>query len=600
MTAHQPIGDELHTQIQYRLMEELAASEARYRQLVENLNEIVFEIDHQGHLTFLNRVWTNTLGYELNTVLTRPLHDFLHPEEQDNGKCLIRQILDTKISIKEEFRFLHQSGHLVWLEVSARPNGKGGASGVLMDISDRKRATAQLQYLAYHDTLTGLPNRLAFVEHLEQAIANLQCNPHQHFAVLFLDLDGFKLVNDTLGHLAGDRLLIEVAQRLQKCLSPQDVLSRFGGDEFNILLRTVTTTLAATQLAKQIHDALTQSFELEENKVFISTSIGIVLSHQTAPVSEHLLQNADIALYNAKAIGKANSAIFDCDMHTKVVERLQLEHDLRHGLERDEFEIYYQPIFGVSTPIGNPTIKGFEALLRWHHPTRGLLSPERFIPIAEETGFIVELGFWVLHQACSQAQKWQEQCPPKTSIQLNVNLSSRQFLQPDLLRKIDEILQGTGLERQCLTLEITESTIMNDTEATRFRIKQLKSSGISLSIDDFGTGYSSLSYLHRFPINTLKIDRSFVQNLNRKSENTEIIEAIIVLAHKLGMDVVAEGVENPIQLKQLNALGCQQFQGYFFSRPLTASQVKKVLAEHQALTKAPRQLGYAYSTKNQS
>lgn len=577
MTSSKPTGDELHTQIQYRLMEELAASEARYRQLVENLNEIVFEIDRQGHLTFLNRVWTKTLGHEVNAVLNCSFSRFFHPDDRQIGQIFIQRILQEKISVKEELRFLHQDGGTIWLEISAQPNGKGGASGVLMDISDRKQATARLQYLAYHDPLTGLPNRLSFLKSLERAISKVQKNPDFRFAVLFLDLDGFKLVNDSLGHLAGDRLLVGVSRRLQQCLSENDIVSRFGGDEFNILLENIAHQQNAIGLACRIREILAQPFNLEGHKMFIDTSIGIVLSAENSMQPDRLLQNADIALYQAKLKGKATYEIFDRKMHEKAVERLQLESDLRQGLEREEFEVYYQPIFRIDARAKCDRLKGFEALVRWHHPEKGCISPDRFIPIAEETGAIVDLGWWVLHRACTQLEKWQHDWQGNHPLTINVNLSSKQFLQSDLLENIGNILRETALEGQYLNLEITESTIMNNTEAMRFKLKQLKSSGVNLSIDDFGTGYSSLSYLHRFPVNTLKIDRSFVRHLNNKGENTEIVEAIIVLAHKLGMDVIAEGVETTVQLQQLHLLGCEQFQGYLFSRPLNARQTEKFL-----------------------
>ncbi|MEM8639375.1 MAG: EAL domain-containing protein [Cyanobacteria bacterium P01_G01_bin.54] len=574
MTSHKHTGEELHTQIQYRLIEELAASEARYRQLVENLNEIVFEIDRQGCLIFLNRVWQKTLGYEIGVAKKFALEDFFCPEDRLIGQILIERILHEKTAIKEELRFRHRDGHIVWLEISARPNGKGGASGVLMDISDRKQATAQLQYLAYHDALTGLPNRLSFVKSLEAAIVKVQNNTNSHFAVLFLDLDGFKLVNDSLGHLAGDRLLIAVAQRLQRCLLNQGIVSRFGGDEFNILLEEINHKDEAIHYANHIRKILNQPFDLEGYRMCVSTSIGIVISPFNSIQPDRLLQDADIALYQAKLSGKATYAIFDRKMREQAVERLQLEIDLRQGLERQEFEVYYQPIVRTDARTGINRLKGFEALVRWHHPQRGCVLPSCFIPMAEETGLILELGWWVLHQACDQLVQWQKKWQKSPSLTMNVNLSSKQFLQSDLLENIDRILRETSLERQYLNLEITESTIMNNTEATRSKLKQLKSSGINLSIDDFGIGYSSLSYLHRFPINTLKIDRSFVCDLNEKGENREIIETIIILARKLGLDIIAEGVEKQVQLQQLCLLGCEQFQGYLFSRPLTAERVE--------------------------
>ena len=576
MTSPNPIGDELHTQIQYRLMEELAASEARYRQLVENLNEIVFEIDRQGHLNFLNRVWTKTLGHDVDIARNCPLTAFVHDDDRQLIDSIIHSILHENHSIKTELRFLHQDGTTVWFEISAQPNGKGGASGVLMDISDRKQATAQLHYLAYHDSLTGLPNRLSFVRCLEHAISRVKTNPDLCFAVLFLDLDGFKLVNDSLGHLVGDRLLIEIAERLQQCIANHGTVSRFGGDEFNILLEDIIDEEDAIDFAGRIRESLMQPFELEGHQMAVSTSIGIVLNTATSMHPDRLLQSADTALYQAKLKGKDTYEIFDRKMHEKVLERLQLEIDLRQSLAREELEVYYQPIVTINSYTNTITLQGFEALVRWHHPQRGCISPGCFIPIAEEIGFITDLGWWVLSQACLQLKKWQTTWHSGSGLTMNVNLSSKQFLQSDLLEQIDRILEETNVERKHLNLEITESTIMNNTESTRLKLKQLNASGVRLSLDDFGTGYSSLSYLHRFPIDTVKIDRSFVQPLSETGDNTEIVEAIIVLARKLGMDVVAEGVENRSQLQQLRSLGCHRFQGYLFSRPLSSEQVDAI------------------------
>lgn len=449
----------------------------------------------------------------------------------------------------------------------------------------------QLEYNAYHDGLTDLPNRAAFCLKLQTAIdqrqlvdlvtPSVKADPSSLFAILFLDLDYFKLVNDGLGHLVGDQLLIEVAKRLQHCVdaatpvaktiktSQQTILSRFGGDEFVILLDNITGLSEAIDLAEHISQTLQQPFLLNQDEVFISASIGIVLSNTGGDQPGSFLRNADIALYHAKAKGKAGYEVFDARMHTEAVERLQIETDLRRALEREELEVYYQPV----VDLGTCQIRGFEALVRWRHPVHGMLSPARFIPVAEETGLIVKLGWWVFTQACLQMREWQRQFDCCQVMEMSINLSSKQFLQPDLFEQIELILIQTGLSRSCLKLEITESLLMSGGEATQAKLKRLNQSGIRLSIDDFGTGYSSLSYLHRFPIDTLKIDRSFISRIGSAENSLGIVEAIIVLAHKLGMTVVAEGIETEAQFEQLQIFGCEQAQGYLFSPAVPAAQI---------------------------
>ena len=404
----------------------------------------------------------------------------------------------------------------------------------------------------------------------------------------FLDLDHFKLVNDSLGHLIGDQLLIAVTQRLADCIRSSDTLARFGGDEFMILLNPIMISADAAQVAERILQALQRPFNLDGTEVFISTSVGIALNNSGntsgnkngnkkgngdgAENPEAYLQNADTALYHAKAKGKAGYEIFDAQMHTEAVNRLQMETDLRRAIERQELELYYQPILETSSQ----EIIGFEALLRWYHPTLGRVSPVKFIPIAEETGLIIKLGWWALRQACQQMKTWQQQRGCQSMV-ISVNLSCKQFLQSDLLAQIEYALDETGLQPQHLKLEITESLFMSHSESTRFKLKRLRNLGIHLSIDDFGTGYSSLSYLQRFPISTLKIDRSFIHHLGQNFDNSAIVEAITVLAHKLGMNVIAEGVETLEQLELLRAIGCEQVQGYLFSPPIAATDAAALL-----------------------
>jgi diguanylate cyclase (GGDEF)-like protein len=434
---------------------------------------------------------------------------------------------------------------------------------------------SKLKYSACHDALTDLPNREAFIDHLTQAIAQAKQNNLSLFAVLFLDLDSFKLVNDSLGHLNGDQLLIAASQRIKSCLCDRDIMARFGGDEFTILLLEIPNINAATQTAELISEAMERPFDLDGHEVFISTSIGIVLSTTKREQPEEFLRDADIAMYRAKSEGKSRYQIFDTLMHTKVLERLFLENDLRRGLDRHEFEIYYQPIIEAQTR----QIAGFEALVRWRHPTEGLIMPAKFIPVAEETGLIISLDNWVLLNACHQMQTWQTQFPLCRAMKISVNLSAKQFLQPDLLDRIEEILQQTGLKPQNLQLEITESSIMTGAEVISTKLQRLRDLGVELSIDDFGTGYSSLSYLYRFPLQTLKVDRSFVSYLCNSHEHYKIVEAIIKLAHSLDMKVVAEGVETEEHLDLLVKIGCEYMQGYLFSPPLPDAAISSLLAE---------------------
>lgn len=432
----------------------------------------------------------------------------------------------------------------------------------------------QLEYEANHDVLTGLFNRNAFRLKLREAIYKRDRNTGYSFAVLFLDLDYFKLINDSLGHLAGDELLVEFTKRLRACLQTKDVVSRFGGDEFVILLNNIADINDVIKITEQIIQTCQQPFDLNDDRIFISTSIGVVLSEASGELPEDFLSNGDIALYRAKSSGKAGYKVFDTQMHAEVVERLQLEMNLRLAIENEEFLIYYQPIVDTS----NYALKGFEALLRWPQATENFIHPAKFIPIAEETGLILKLDLWVLRNACEQMQIWQQQFSLTQPLFVSVNLSGKQFLQPDFLEKIEQILLETGVGVNRLKLEITETVLMNYEETTRERLSFLRNLGINLTIDDFGTGYSSLSYLYQFPVNTLKFDRSFISCLGNNGENLEIVEAITALAHKLGMDVIAEGVETTAQLEQLYNIGCEQIQGYLFSRPLNVIQATELIA----------------------
>ncbi|MEG4319232.1 MULTISPECIES: EAL domain-containing protein [unclassified Microcoleus] len=433
-------------------------------------------------------------------------------------------------------------------------------------------------YDAFHDSLTGLPNRDLFVECLGRAIAHRRGRRNYLFAVLFLDLDRFKVINDSLGHLVGDELLMAVVLRLRASIARADTVARVGGDDFAILVRNVDVA-SAVDLADRIQQALIVPFDLREQEVFVTASIGIALGGEPAAAAreqpEHLLRDAHTAMYRAKALGTGRYQVFNASMHDLALERLQLETDLRMALKRREFLLHYQPF--VCLVSGK--IIGFEALVRWQHPQRGLISPVKFIPVAEETGAIIPLGEWVLEEACRQLRLWEGMFDFDRPLIISVNLSGKQFAQPDLVDRLKAILAATGLSAESLKLEITESVVMDDVESAIGVLKQMKALNVKLGIDDFGTGYSSLSYLSRFPTDTLKVDKSFVGLMELgEGENVAIVRTIVTLAHALGMDVIAEGVETAAQLARLRAIGCEYGQGYFFAKPLPSEDATALMA----------------------
>ncbi len=441
------------------------------------------------------------------------------------------------------------------------------------EINDHRQTQKQLQHMALHDGLTSLPNRILFTNRLEQAINRTKRRSNYLFAVLFLDCDRFKVVNDSLGHLVGDQLLIAVARRLELCLRPVDTIARLGGDEFAILLEKLEDLSDAASVAERLNQELALPFYIDKREIFINASIGIVLGTKDYQRPEVLLRDADTAMYRAKELGKARYQVFDRCMHDCAQKILQLETDLQLAMARKEFTVHYQPIVSLATG----RIIEFEALLRWYHPQRGFISPVEFIPLAEESGLIVPIGMWVLREACRQARAWQNQGLTQLPLKIGVNLSVKQFSQPDLIEQLDQILAETQLDGQSLKLEITESAIMDNGEVATELLQKLRSRRIQLSIDDFGTGYSSLSYLHRFPVDTLKIDRSFISRICENGKNQEVVRAIVTLAHHLGMTVMAEGVETAQQFDLLRKMGCELGQGYFFSKPLEQESAGEIL-----------------------
>jgi len=559
-----------HADEAQRHVEALQQSEERFRNAFDYATIGMALVSLDGCWLQVNRSLCQIIGYPEHELLGGKYQDVTHPDHLPTVTKHIEQMLAGRLtSYQTEKRYIHQLGYLVWamLGVSVVRDSHGNPLHLIFqiqDITDRKRAEEQLLHDAFHDALTGLPNRALFMDHLQMAIQRSKRDEDRLFAALFLDLDRFKIINDSLGHMVGDQLLVGIARRLESCLRPGDTVARLGGDEFTVLLEDMAETNDAIEVAGRIQAELSVPFNLEGHEVFTSVSIGIAPSSIGYERAEDLLRDADTAMYHAKTLGKNRYEIFDKEMHDHAMNLMQLETDLRRAVDRQEFFVLYQPVVSLETGM----ISGFEALVRWQHPERGVIPPNDFISLAEETGLIIPIGQWVIGEACRQVRRWKDQIGDDVPLTISVNLSSKQFSQPDLIEHISRALDETQIGPGSLKLEITESMVMENIETAIDMLTQIRALGVELSIDDFGTGYSSLSYLHRFPINTLKIDRSFVSRMIENTENAEIVRTIITLAKSLQMDVVAEGVETESQLDQLKNLKCEYGQGYLFAKPV--------------------------------
>jgi diguanylate cyclase (GGDEF)-like protein/PAS domain S-box-containing protein len=559
-----------------RVAQALRISEERYALAVRGANEGLWDWDLTKNTIYFSPRWKSMLGYSEDEIQNNPDEWFrrIHAEDLARMKLDFSAHCEGVTShFENEHRMLHKDGSYRWMQTRGLAvwNGNGKATrmaGSLADITDRKTAEQKLLHDAFHDALTGLPNRTLFIDRLRYAVERAKRRDDYLFAVLFLDLDRFKDINDSLGHFVGDQLLIAIANRLQKDLRSTDTVARLGGDEFVILLEDISDISDATRIADHLQSELTNANHLIDHDVFVTTSIGIVLSVTGYNRPEEVLRDADIAMYRAKALGKARYEIFDPTMRDLIMERLMLEGDLRRALESDELIPYYQPI--VSLDSGRTT--GFEALVRWNHPKRGLLTPDAFIGIAEETGLVIAIDRLVLREACRQLQEWQSMYHTDPPLTISVNLSVKQVTQPDLVEFIQHTLDETGVSPRCLKLEITESVIMDNFESTASVFGKIQNMGVQIEIDDFGIGYSSLSYLSHFPINALKIDRSFISRMVNNGSHLKIVQAIVMLAHGLGMNVTAEGVENESQLSVIKSLGCELAQGYIVSKPTSKAE----------------------------
>jgi diguanylate cyclase (GGDEF)-like protein/PAS domain S-box-containing protein len=562
--------------------EALRKSEERYALAADGANDGLWDWDLLRDTVHFSPRWKQMLGYGPHEIGTdwREWLDRVHDEDRAEVQAEIAAHLEGRTShLETEHRMRHRGGDYRWmltrgLAVRSESGTVYRIAGSQTDIHARKMAEQQILHAAGHDTLTGLPNRPFVLDLIRRSIARSKRHPNYLFAVLFLDFDRFKLINDSLGHVVGDEFLVGIARRLQACVRPEDTSARLGGDEFVVLLDGIGDLSDATRVADRIQEAVSQPFPLAGHEVFTSASIGIVLSSNGYDEPEELLRDADLAMYRAKARGKARYEIFDVDMHAAAMDRIRLENDLRKGLERGEFRTYYQPILAAL----DGRVAGFEALVRWEHPTLGMLEPTSFIPTAEDTGLIVGLGEWVLRDACRQTREWQDRFPTLPPLTINVNVSGRQLLVPGLARTVDEILSHAGLNASSLKLELTENVLVEHTEMLDTVLLQLRNRGVELQMDDFGTGYSSLSYLHRFPISTMKIHRSFIERMTADEEGKEIVRTIINLAHNLRMQVIAEGVETEAQYEELRALRCDYVQGFLFADPMPAPLAEILLS----------------------
>lgn len=566
----------------HQAIESLTASEERYTLVVRSGNDGLWDWNLQTNEIDFSSRWKSILGFGEEELSALPDEWFsrIHLEDIERVQAdITSHLLGFTPHFQSEHRLKTRDGSYRWVMsrgLAAWDANRGvyRMAGSMTDVTERKEAEERLLHNAYHDVLTGLPNRALFMERLQRSLDRAKDRQDYLFAVLFLDVDRFKVVNDSLGHQVGDQLLVAIARRLEGSLRPGDMVARLGGDEFAIVLDHLKLAADATQAAERIQKELGSPFSLSGHEVFASVSIGIAVSLTPYDKPEDFIRNADTAMYRAKDQGRGRFEVFDKEMHARAIALLELETDLRKAIARDEFKIHYQPIVSLE----NWRIAGFEALLRWEHPERGFIPPAKFIPVAEETGLIIPIGQWVLAEACKQLREWQQKYPSDPPLTISVNLSGKQFSHPNLIEEISNILADTGLDARSLKIEITESAIIENIELATAILKQLKSLGIRISLDDFGTGYSSLSYLHRFPIDTLKIDRSFVTRMNLP-KNSEIVQTIVTLAVNLGMDVIAEGVETREQVIHLTGLDCEFVQGYLLSKPVDGPAIEELIEQ---------------------
>jgi len=545
-----------------------------YRRMFAHARDGLIITGGDGLIVQVNEAVVLLLGYTEEELCDARLPDLLL-DDADRGRVAHAMRPGSDLP-EQELRLRRKDGGAAVCLIAAYPrsDGQGGFLISLHDVTEHRRTQQQLIHSAFHDVLTRLPNRLLFMDRLERVLRHVRRRTGYRFAVLFLDLDRFKLVNDTFGHAAGDELLQSVSKRLEECLRQDDSIARLGGDEFAIIVDAISDASDATRVAERILESLKTPFAVQGREVQVSVSIGIALSTSGYDSPDDVLRDADAAMYRAKTSGRAHYEIFDLEMHRRALAQLQLESDLRDAIERREFAVHYQPV--IALDAGNVT--GMEALVRWRHPRRGTLLPGEFINVAEQSGVIVEIGWYVLREACRQMQSWREKFPHGThSTTMSVNLSTRQFVQPDLLVRIDEILAETRLDPRCLRLEVTETAVNYAPDHALGVLRALTERGIRISLDDFGTGYSSLQQLKQLPLSHVKVDRSFVRGLGSNNESAGMVQTIVALGNSLSVDTIAEGVETPEELDELRALGMKFAQGYLFSTPLSAEHAERLL-----------------------
>jgi PAS domain S-box-containing protein len=588
-----------HLQL-HRIRRQLAERDQLFQLISENAADMIALVGSDGRRLYNSPAYQKVLGYSAEDLKSTSSFEQIHPDDRLRVLEAAEKARLTGRGERMEYRVRHKDGSWRTLESTASPirNAKGQTDKLVIvnrDITERKRAEEMLAHNAFHDGLTNLPNRALFLDRLQHTLTLSKRHPNYKFAVLLIDVDEFRLVNDSMGHSAGDELLIQIGQRLRESVRradmvsrprisytpdqplDDDTLARLGGDEFAILLDDIRDPVEAVRVAERLQAELAAPFLVDQQEIVISASIGIAASTSPHTQAEDLLRDADIAMYRAKRAGKARCEVSDPAMHANAVKRLQLETDLRKAFDQAEFRVYYQPIVWLQTG----RIAGFEALTRWQRP-EGILAPMEFIAVAEETGLIIPMNRQLLREACQHLRSWQSEFPSSPPLTMSVNLSSREFAQPDLASEIGRVLDQTGVDPGCLQLEIIETIAMGDAEKSGHVLAHLKALGVRLSIDDFGTGYSSLSRLRRIPVDTLKIDRAFISNMDRDPESREIVRIIIMLAHNLGLKAVAEGTETEGQVNLLKQLNCEMAQGYFFSRPADDQAMLKLLVSNHS------------------